>query len=301
MTQNSDTSPTEEQWLSAKIIDHLKSDKAFVYPKSVVEAVSTIVIAVHDSYERNDNAIKYLSETVVKTLQQRPVADQYMQINRTDLAQKPLMMQLLILMQDIVSRQRLDHSSRLIWLAIALHTATLLIVSDRRTDTDINNILMQFKMAQFSASSRRIWLWPALPDIDQTEINVKRILSVFNSLLEQQKSALELLNNKQTTRIEEKKATKDKSDKKDKDEAKREKSHQKAKLSQIDKITTAYQHAHVPQKPRPQRKKPPKNIKIKAINLADNTSTSPLDSTATSHNWNTTPSNDAWGSTRDDI
>lgn len=44
MTQNSDTSPNEEQWLSAKTIDYLKSDKAFVYPESVVEAISTIVI-----------------------------------------------------------------------------------------------------------------------------------------------------------------------------------------------------------------------------------------------------------------
>ena len=67
MAQDNDTSPNQERWLAPKTSDHLKSDKAFVYPKSVVEAVSTIVIAVHDSYERNDNAIKYLSETVVKT------------------------------------------------------------------------------------------------------------------------------------------------------------------------------------------------------------------------------------------
>ena len=304
MAQDNDTSPNQERWLATKTIDHLKSDKAFVYPKSVVEAVSTIVIAVHDSYERNDNAIKYLSETVVKTLQQRPVADQYMQINRTDLAQKPLIVQLLILMQDIVIKQQLGQSvQQLVWLSIAMHTAALLIVSGRKTDTDTNNILMQFKMAQFSASSRRIWLWPALPDIDQTQINVKRILSVFNSLLEQQKSALELLNNKQSMHIEEKKLAKDESDEKakQKEKIKKAKSDAKARISQIEKITTAYQNAHVPQKPKPKRKKLPKNIKIKAINLADNTSTLPLDSTATSHNWNTTPSNDAWGSTRDDI
>lgn len=284
MTQNDGTSPSQEQWLSAKTIDHLKSDRAFVYPESVIEAISTIVIAVHDSYEHNDNAIKYLLETVVQTLQDRPVADQYMQINRTDLAQKPLMMQLLILMQDIVTKQQLGHSLQLIWLSIAMHTAALLIVQDKKTHT--NNVLMQFKMARFSASSRRTWLWQALPDIAQTEMSIEHILSVFNSLLEQQQCALAALNNSQATHTE---------------EVAKAKSDAKAKLSQIDKITNAYQNAHVPQKPRPKRKKPPKNIKIKAINLADNTSTSPLDSTANSHNWNTTPSNDAWGSTRDDI
>ena len=304
MAQDNDTSPNQERWLATKTIDHLKSDKAFVYPKSVVEAVSTIVIAVHDSYERNDNAIKYLSETVVKTLQQRPVADQYMQINRTDLAQKPLIVQLLILMQDIVIKQQLGQSvQQLVWLSIAMHTAALLIVSGRKTDTDTNNILMQFKMAQFSASSRRKWLWQALPNIAQTEISIKRILSEFNSLLEQKKSALEVLNNKQAAHTEEKKASKGKSNENAKytEKIKKDKADAKAKLSQIEKITTAYQSAHALQKSKPKYKKPPKNIKIKAINLADNTSTFPLDSTTTNHNWNTAPNNDVWGSTCDDI
>ena len=302
MTQNSDTSPNEEQWLSAKTIDYLKSDKAFVYPESVVEAISTIVIAVHNSYERNDNAIKYLLENIVQTLQDRPVADQYMQINRTDLAKTPLIMQLLILMQDIVIKQHLGQSvQQLVWLSIAMHTAALLIVQGRKTDTD--TILMQFKMAQFSASPRRTWIWDALPGIAQTEINIEPVLSVFDGILKQQKSALDLLNNKQSIHIEEKKVTKDNSDEKakHKDKIKKAKSDAKAKLSQIEKITTAYQNAHVLQKPRAQRKKPPKNIKIKAINLADDTSTSPLDSTTTCHNWNTTPDNDAWGIIHDDI
>ena len=290
MTQNNKASSSQQKISSEtlrKTISALKNDESFIYPEAVLEAICTIVIAVHDNYEHDDNAIKYLLETVVQTLQDRPVADQYMQINRTDLAQKPLIMQLLILMQDIVIKQQLGQSvQQLVWLSIAMHTAALLIVSDRRTDTDINNILMQFKMAQFSASSRRIWLWPALPDIDQTEINVKRILSVFNALLQKRQSAFVALKNDLTT---------------DTEEVAKAKSDAKAKLSQIEKITTAYQHAHVPQKPRPKRKKPPKNIKITPINLADNTSTLPLDSTSTSHNWNTTPSNDAWGNTRDDI
>ncbi|MER1974013.1 MAG: hypothetical protein ABS880_09620, partial [Psychrobacter alimentarius] len=152
MTKNDDTSPNEEHWLSAQTITHLKSNKALVYPESVLKAISTIITTVDDSYERDDNAIEYLSEIVVQTLQKRPVADQYMKINRKDLARKPLMMQLLILMQDIVIKRQLGQSvQQLVWLSIAMHTAALLIVHNRKTDT--KDILMQFKQAQFSGSS----------------------------------------------------------------------------------------------------------------------------------------------------
>ena len=285
MTQNNDTFPSQKKWLSAKTIDYLKSDEAFVYPEPVVDAISTIVIAVQDSYERPDDSTKYLLKTIVPLLQQRPVANQYMQINRTDLAQKPLMMQLLILMQNIVIKQQLGQSvQQLVWLSIAMHTAALLIVQDKKTHT--NNVLMQFKMAQFSASPRRKWLWQALPDIVQTEMSIERILSVFDSLLEQQKSVLVMLTNSQAAHTKD--LAKDKSD-------------LKAKLSQIDKITTAYQHAHDLHAPKPKRKKPPKNNKVKPINLADNKPIYPSDSNATGQHWGSGHSNDNWGSTHDDI
>ena len=285
MTQNNDTFPNQEQWLSAKTIDYLKSDEAFVYPEAVVNAISTIVIAVQDSYELPDDSTEYLLKTIVPLLQQRPVANQYMQINRTDLAQKPLMMQLLILMQNIVIKQQLGQSvQQLVWLSIAMHTAALLIIQDKKTHT--NNVLMQFKLAQFSASPRRKWLWQALPDIAQTEMSIERILSVFDSLLEQQKSVLVMLTNSQATHTKD--LAKDKSD-------------LKAKLSQIDKITTAYQHAYDLHAPKPKRKKPPKNNKVKPINLADNKPIYPSDSNATDHHWGSGHSNDAWGSTHDDI
>ncbi|WP_299331108.1 hypothetical protein [uncultured Psychrobacter sp.] len=204
-----------------------------------------------------------------------------MTISRSELAKKPLIMQLLILMQHSINEHQHDYlQKRLIWLAIAMHTSVILMQHSTKQHT--KNILMQFKQAQFSRSSRRTWIWRELPDLPQMTMSVESILTIFTVLLEQQKSAYELLNDQQATHAEEKKVAKD-------------------KLSQIEKITTAYQHAHVPQKPKPKRKKLPKNIKVKAINLADNTSKYPVDITATRHNWNTTSSNDAWGSTRDDI
>lgn len=64
MTKNNNTPSIDEQWLSAKTINYLKSDKLFVYPGAVEDAISTIVIAVHDSYKCTDNSIKYLIETI---------------------------------------------------------------------------------------------------------------------------------------------------------------------------------------------------------------------------------------------
>ena len=149
MTQNNDIFPSHEQWLSAKTIDYLKSDEAFVCPEAVLDAIATIVIAVHDSYECPDDSVEDLLKTIVALLQQRPVANQYMQINRTDLAKKPLMMQLLILMQNIVIKQQLGQSvQQLVWLSIAMHTAALLIVQDKKPIPTMYSCNLRWRSSQ---------------------------------------------------------------------------------------------------------------------------------------------------------
>ena len=287
--ENAENNHEEREWLNAQaltdIVKKIANEQNFIYPEAVSTAISEITFAVHNSYKQPDDNTQNLLRLILQILQRRPVPRLFMTISKSELAKKPLILQLLILMQHSINEHQNDYlQKRLIWLAIAMHTSVLL--TQHSTKQHTKNILMQFKQAQFSASLRRKWLWQALPDIAQTEMSIERILSVFNGLLQKQQSALVALKNNPATDIEE--VVKAKSD-------------AKAKLSQIEKITTAYQNAHALRKPKPKRKKPPKNIKIKAINLADNTSTIPLDSTATSHNWNTTPSNDAWGNTRDDI
>lgn len=284
MTENAENAENaennhEERGLNLKtlteIIKEIDNDQNFIYPEAVSTAISEITLAVHNSYSQPDDNPQNLIRLILQVLQRRPVPQLSMTISRSELAKKPLIMQLLILMQHSINEYQHDYlQKRLIWLAIAMHTSVILMQHSTKQHT--KNILMQFKQAQFSRSSRRTWVWRELPDLPQMTMSVESILTIFTVLLEQQKSAYELLNDQQATHAEEKKVAKD-------------------KLSQIEKITTAYQHAHVPQKPKPKRKKLPKNIKVKAINLADNTSRLPLDSTATSHNWNTTPSNDAWG------
>ncbi|MGP4119971.1 site-specific integrase [Psychrobacter aquimaris] len=286
MTKNTESTHEQRGWFSAQaltdIINEVDNHQNFIYPEEVSVAISEITLAVHNSYKEPDDGVQNLLRLILQVLQREPVPRRYMDIRRSELAKKPLIMQLLILMQHIIDKRQHDYLHiRLIWLAIAMHTSVMLVQYGIKKH--IGNILMQFKMAQFSESSRRIWIWHELPDLPQMTMSVESICTIFTDLLEQQKSVFELLNDKQATHTEEKKVAKD-------------------KLSQIEKITTAYQNAHTLRKPRPKRKKPPKHIKIKAINLADNTSRLPLDSTATSHNWNTTTlSNDAWGYTRDDI
>lgn len=286
MTKNTESTHEQRGWFSAQaltdIINEVDNHQNFIYPEEVSVAISEITLAVHNSYKEPDDGVQNLLRLILQVLQREPVPRRYMDIRRSELAKKPLIMQLLILMQHIIDKRQHDYLHiRLIWLAIAMHTSVMLVQYGIKKH--IGNILMQFKMAQFSESSRRIWIWHELPDLPQMTMSVESICTIFTDLLEQQKSVFELLNDKQATHTEEKKVAKD-------------------KLSQIEKITTAYQNAHTLRKPRPKRKKPPKHIKIKAINLADNTSRLPLDSTATSHKWNTTTlSNDAWGYTRDDI
>lgn len=276
MKKNTDNAHEEREWLSAQaltdIINKIDNDQKFIYQKKVSVAISEITLAVHNSYKQPDDGVQNLLRLILQVLQTRPVPRLSMSISKSELAKKPLIMQLLILMQHIINERQHGYlKKRLIWLAIAIHTSVML--RQHSTKQHTKNILMQFKQAQFSASSRRTWIWRELPDLPQMTISVEYISTILNDLLEQKKS----------------------------EKVKKDESDEKAKLSQIEKITTAYKNAHTLRKPRPKYKKPPKHIKIKAINLADNTSKLPLDSTATSHNWNTTPSNDAWGPTHDDI
>ena len=289
MTKNTEGSHEKREWLNAQaltdIVNTLSDDEVFTYPKEVLAAISAIVISVNDSYVYSDNSVQDLFERIVQILQTEPVARRYMETSKSALAKKPLMMQLLILMQNLVNKVAYDPlKKRLIWLAIAMHTSVLLMQLSIKKHTD--NILMQFKQAQFSSSVRRTWIWRELPDLSEMTISVECISTLLNNLLEQKKSEFEAPNNSHTINSV---------------KAKNEKSITKAKLSQIDKITTAYQHAYNLQAAKPKRKKPPKNNSIKPIKLSDNNPIYLADSNMPTHNWGSTHSDNNWSSTPNDI
>ena len=289
MTKNTEDSHEQREWLSAQaltdIINTLNDDEKFTYPEEVLDALSAIILAVNDSYIYPDDSVQNLFERIVQILQAEPVARYYMEISKSALAKKPLIMQLLILMQNPINRVHHDSlKNQLIWLAIAMHTSVLLMQHGIKKHTD--NILMQFKQARFSGSSRRRWIWRELPDLPQMAISVEYISTLLNNLLEQKKSEFEALTNNPIN---------------DSVKAKSEKSILKAKLGQIDKITIAYQHAYNLQAAKPKRKKPPKNNSIKPIKLSDNNLIYQADSNMPTHNWGSTHSDNNWSSTPNDI
>lgn len=289
MMKNTEGIDEQLEWLSAQamtdIVNTLSDDETFTYPEEVLDALSAIVLAVNDSYIYPDDSVQNLFERIVQILQKEPVARYYMEISKSALTKKPLMVQLLILMQNPINRVRHDFlRKRLIWLAIAMHTSVLLMQDGIKKHTD--NILMQFKQAQFSGSSRRKWIWRELPDLPQMTISVEYISTLLNNLLEQKKSEFEALTNNPIS---------------DSVKAKNEKSILKAKLGQIDKITIAYQHAYNLQAAKPKRKKPPKNNSIKPIKLSDNNLIYLADSNVSTHNWGSTHSDNNWSSPPNDI
>ena len=160
------------------IIEGLNDDESFKNRANVLTATFDIVIAVHDSYY-NDNNVQVLLETVIRTLRTRPVTYPDMQISKSALAVKPLIMQLLILMQDMVLKhQERRLQQKLLWLAISMHTAVLLMHHNKKTHT--NNMLMQFKLAQFSESETRTWIWH---ELDETpRMNVDYIMASLDLL-----------------------------------------------------------------------------------------------------------------------
>tara|TARA_R110000765_G_scaffold175983_2_gene280973 strand:- start:761 stop:3247 length:2487 start_codon:yes stop_codon:yes gene_type:complete len=289
MMENTESIDKQLECLSTQamtdIVNTLNDDETFTYPEEALAAISAIVIAVNDSYVYPDDSVQNLFERIVQILQKEPVARRYMETSKSALAQKPLMMQLLILMQNPINRVPHDFLRRnLIWLAIAMHTSVLLMPNGIKKHTD--NILMQFKQAQFSSSIRRTWIWRELPDLSQMTISVEYISTLLNNLLEQKKSELEALTNNPIS---------------DSVKAKNEESIAKAKIGQIDKITIAYQHAYNLQAAKPKRKKPPKNNSIKPIKLSDDTPIYLAGPNTLTHNWGSAHSDNNWSSTPDDI
>lgn len=226
--------------LIINIISDLESDEGFDNRKAVLQAITDIVAAVHDSYDSTDSEAN-LFDTMMSVLISRPVTYSDMTISKSSLAKKPLMMQLLILMQDIVVKRQRNPQQKLLSLALAMHTAVLLMHYDKKTHT--KNMLMQFKLAQFSESNKRTWIWDELPD---TPIfNANTTLALLEDILK------DLEGNAET--------------------GIKNLSLLKPSISQISKIIDAYRDAHYLK----QRIKVKPAKHIKPINLAAESNISP--------------------------
>lgn len=192
-----------------KTVNKLNENKDFHRREKSVVAICDIVTAVHESYH-NVDLQNQLIDNLIAILSNQPVAVHDRQIGKSALSKKPLIMQVLVLMQDVALRPKIKHfQTKLYWLAIALHTAVLLMHYNKKTHT--HNILMQFKLAQFSQAATRTWIWHKL---DKPNMNPADILSSLESILEP------------------------------KDDFIRKKLLSDSAISQINKIIAAYQEAH---------------------------------------------------------
>lgn len=275
MTKNNQGVYRQKKQLSSEILKNIintfNEDKDFIYQEAVLSAISAIVTAVNESHISSDNTIQKLIESIVHTLQTDPISYRHMQINKSALAKKPLVMQLLILMQDIVNRGQQSRSQeKLIWLSIAMHTAVVLTHYQKKTYA--NNIMMQFKLAQFSGSSRRTWIWSELPDMPT--MSHDNILSILTNILEKnQESTTELDSKNFITQIK----------------LKEDMSIAIAKLGQIEKIVNAYQDAHYLKirKSKKPCKAQTNNTKVEPINLAEQKPSYQSNNEHTPYYWDT--------------
>ena len=88
-----------------RIISGLNDNEEFKNRETALNAISDIVMAVHNGYYSSDSGAVLL-DIIIQTLKTYPVLRHDMEISKSALAKKPLIMQLLILMQDIVIKHK---------------------------------------------------------------------------------------------------------------------------------------------------------------------------------------------------
>lgn len=164
------------------------------YPKAIWSTISTITLSVHSSYKDPDVSTENLIDSIVEQLKKRPVSNNDMQINKSTLANKPRLMTLIMLMQDmVIYKEYYRLKKQLIWLSIALHTSVLQMYY--KSYSVKKDILMQFKLAQFSESANRAWIWESLPSTSELSMNTESILLVLSNILEQKEDEIKSFEN----------------------------------------------------------------------------------------------------------
>lgn len=250
------------------------------YPKTVWSAISAITLSVHFSYTDPSIATNSLIDIIVEQLKKRPVSNDDMQINKSALASKPRLMTLIMLMQDIViNKQYYQLKKQLIWLSIALHTSVLQIYYQSYSEK--KDILMQFKLAQFSESANRAWIWDSLPGISELSMDTESILLILLGILEQKEDEVKSFENSDVISLI---------------ESENSRSPLNTRLGQIQKIHLAYQDVFFliarrrKSKSRKNKDASPNKKKIKAINLTqDNPVYEPSNKEPEPYYWDTTP------------
>src|SRR5690606_27450092 len=156
-------------------VQQISQEQGFVDQHSLVEAIIDIVTIIHFSYEEQEISI----EKILLALRNNAIPRYRLDITKSDLAKKPLVVQISILMQRLYVYREKDWEQQVLWLAITMHTAVLL--KHHKKKTAYNNILMQFKLAVFFTTESRRWIWNELLDY-QSSIQNSASFGVENTL-----------------------------------------------------------------------------------------------------------------------
>lgn len=240
------------QDLTDKIYE-ISSDQSLIAPSSMTDAIIQIVTIIQNSYDERGEDIENLVEQVLQIIGKKPVPSRYRETSKSSLAEKPLLVQLLILMQSINRKNRIYLHKQTLWLAIAMHTAVVLYHRDKKTLA--NNILMQFKLAIFFTTRNRRWIWHELSDYQlnndsNNKLNIKSIFEILAEIAHQIEQELTNTANRSAHSLIEKKSD----------------PHLKDKNSQISKILMAYKCAHYSNIKKKIKSKKKKKDKVKAFN-----------------------------------
>lgn len=159
LPQSDDIVQLSDEDLKLAISQIIKTDKLETKPE-IIDAINNIVFCVKGLLYNEC----LLNETIKRNILRychSPIAYEQLDISKSGLAAMPLIVQILALMQYLQPYEK--QHNQVFWLAIAMFTAVVTKHYDIKTA--YSNILMQFKLAVFSKSPNRTWLWYDLMDL----------------------------------------------------------------------------------------------------------------------------------------
>lgn len=181
----------------SNMVYKMSSNYEFVAQPSIVNAITDILVILHNSYDEYSGNETNTIGQVLQVIRTNPIPACDMDTSKSGLAGKPLIVQLLMLMQNMCKHGGDHVNKKVLWLGIAMHTGVLL---HHNKKTSANNILMQFKLAIFFTTKNRTWIWRQLPDYSSTvnsndRLSVKSILVVFINIMKRTEQAINTVAN----------------------------------------------------------------------------------------------------------
>ena len=191
LPQSDDIVQLSDEDLRLAISHIIEIDKLKSKP-DMVNAISDIVFCVKELLHGERPFNEIIKHDILRYCHS-PIAYEQLDISKSGLAAMPLIVQILALMQDAQAQQ--SNHNKVFWLAIAMFTAVVTKHYDIKTA--YSHLLMQFKLAVFSKSPNRTWLWQELIDLSTTDsISIESIHHNIAAIAKRMNHDIEEINHK---------------------------------------------------------------------------------------------------------